>query len=84
MQAREVPQNSEAASVNKCPVCLILFKSPADKRLAKTAGKKVTWIGCDQEDCHYWGHASCLKVDTSGKKRVSRTPFLCPQHVAAH
>ena len=58
--------DSVSKHINKCSVCLIMFKTKANKEIKKKISKKgAMWIGCDVEGCVYWWHAQCLHVDTS-------------------
>lgn len=66
---------------NKCSICKIIFDSAADKAFQKKNGRKqAVWIGCDVDECHFWAHAKCVKLDVPTLKRVRTIKFVCPEH----
>ena len=50
------------------------YDTPRDKELKKS--KEYQWIGCDGEECKFWGHAKCLSVTVENIKNE----FLCAEH----
>ena len=56
----EIRPKRRKQSSQICPVCSVRFDTPRDKKILKD--DKHDWIGCNFEDCNYWGHALCLGI----------------------
>ena len=59
----------------QCRVCGKDFDS-------ETKVEQSKWMGCDESDCKYWLHASCLlgKSRKITKAFVNKLPYKCPYH----
>ena len=80
-------QNSKSGTVtkNKCVKCNKINMSKDDLVLREKVGEENwKWLGCDVEECQYWGHAKCLKLSLKGKskKTIKNVLLLCPVHKA--
>ena len=71
MRPKRLRQNPQI-----CAVCSIGFNTPRDKEIMKDG--KHNWVGCNFENCTYWGHSLCLGID--GEKSLVEIDLLCPRH----
>uniref|UniRef100_A0A7M5XJV2 Zinc finger PHD-type domain-containing protein n=1 Tax=Clytia hemisphaerica TaxID=252671 RepID=A0A7M5XJV2_9CNID len=67
------------AVTGKCAVCKRIFESEEDKKFCKGKKKATEWVGCDEKNCKYWGHASCVGLVAKKKKSIKDIPFQCFQ-----
>ena len=73
----EIRPKRQKQSSQICAGCSVRFNTPRDKEILKD--DKHDWIGCNFEDCNYWGHALCLGI-VLGKKDPQEIDLLCPIH----
>lgn len=65
----------------KCKICRKIWESKDDLAFRKKEGvRKTTWIGCDQDQCSFWAHASCAGMLLIPKKKVKDHVYYCDAH----